>query len=242
MHFKPNFQHKFGLRLYTCTANYIRNRCTFRSLNNETPYFHWAGNIPNLSNLIVFGSKVMILDKRPNKGKFQTRSQKAILLGFSDECKGFRVWNVTIKRVDIVRDIKVINESERLKIDIVLDNNNSVSDKNGDICKLKMENEQIKVTNNELKEGTSYTKTDNTRDDVILIANLNTVRVSRGRPKIICTGNPSRPRKLKSYVNATPDLQNSDSENDVFVDVDSETANIAEISVEAALSSPYAHE
>ena len=51
------------------TANYLRNRLPTKSLNRKTPYELWEEEVPGVSNLRVFGSKVHYLDRDPERGK-----------------------------------------------------------------------------------------------------------------------------------------------------------------------------
>ncbi|KZC04447.1 Copia protein [Dufourea novaeangliae] len=66
------------------TANYIRNRCPTKSLNRRIPHEAWTGKTPNVHHMREFGCKVYCLDKVPNKGKFEERARKGIMLGVSD--------------------------------------------------------------------------------------------------------------------------------------------------------------
>jgi len=68
-------------------ANYVRNRCPSKSLNGRTPYEVWYGEKPSVRHLKEFGTRVLVLDKSQNKGKFDDRSKEGILLGHSEHSK-----------------------------------------------------------------------------------------------------------------------------------------------------------
>jgi len=57
-----------------------------------------------------FGCDVYCLDKSPNKGKFQPRSRKGILLGYSENSKAYRVWLREEKTIEITRDVKFLRD------------------------------------------------------------------------------------------------------------------------------------
>lgn len=52
------------------TADYIKNRCTTRSFNSGTPFEKWNGRRPNIAHMRTFDCDAIILNKSPNKGKF----------------------------------------------------------------------------------------------------------------------------------------------------------------------------
>lgn len=95
------------------TANYLRNRCPTSSLNGHTPFEKWKGDVPDLSHLRVFGSKVFILNKDPTKGKFEPRSREGVFVGYSEEVKGYRVWVPELRKIVVGRDVKFL-EDERV--------------------------------------------------------------------------------------------------------------------------------
>lgn len=74
------------------TANYIRNRCITKALPDGTPYERWTKKQPDVSHLRTFGERVFILDKTPNKGKFEPRGLQGIFVGYPENSKGYRVW------------------------------------------------------------------------------------------------------------------------------------------------------
>lgn len=59
----------------------------------------------------IFGAKVFVMDKNPEKGKFESRSEEGIFVCYSSESKAFRVWVPRLRRVISSRDLKFMNET-----------------------------------------------------------------------------------------------------------------------------------
>ena len=51
------------------TACYLGNRCTTSALKGGIPFKLWRNKTPTVNYIKVFGSKVYVLDKNPQKGK-----------------------------------------------------------------------------------------------------------------------------------------------------------------------------
>lgn len=131
---QANLPHTFWAEAIAM-ANYIRNRCISKSLNQGTPYEVWTDEKPNIEHLRVFGSKVYVADNVPNKGKFQLRATEGIFLGYSNESKAYRVWIPSIKKIRISRDVKFFDEhsSENEREDIANYDRTSCSDMTPDV-------------------------------------------------------------------------------------------------------------
>ena len=92
------------------TACHTVNRVYFRPGTKRTPYELWKGRKPNVKYFRIFGSTCFILKNRENVGKFDSRSDEGIFLGYSSTSKAYRVYN---KRTMVVMEIVnvVIDES-----------------------------------------------------------------------------------------------------------------------------------
>ena len=64
-----------------------------------TPYELWKGRKPNVKYFRIFGSICFILKDRENVGKFDSRSDEGIFLGYSFTSKAYRVYNKRTKKV-----------------------------------------------------------------------------------------------------------------------------------------------
>ena len=99
------------------TACHMVNRVYFRPSTKKTPYELWKGRKPNVKYFIIFGSTCFILKDRENVGKFDSRSDEGIFLGYSSTSKAYRVYNKrTIKVMETVNvDIDESSDSSSEK-------------------------------------------------------------------------------------------------------------------------------
>ena len=92
------------------TVCHTVNRMYFRPGTKKTSYELWKGRKPNVKYFRIFGSTCFILKDRENVGKFDSRSDEGIFLGYSSTSKAYRVYNKrTMKVMEIVN--VVIDES-----------------------------------------------------------------------------------------------------------------------------------
>ena len=77
------------------------NRVLIRSSLNKTPYELWKDKKPNIGFFKVFGCKCFILNTKDNLGKFDSKSDVGIFLGYSINSKAYRVFN---KRTLVVEE------------------------------------------------------------------------------------------------------------------------------------------
>ncbi len=102
------------------TAVHIRNRVFSRSLpRNTTPYERWVGKTPDLSYFRVFGSKCWIVVPKSEVKKLDPRSKKGIMMGYSNQSKAYKVWDVESSKMIVSRDV-IFDEAltDRTCIDI----------------------------------------------------------------------------------------------------------------------------
>lgn len=94
-------------------AVYLRNRTIASGLNNKTPFEMWTGTKPDLSHLRIFGSTVMVHIPKEKRLKWQKKSKEAILMGYPEGVKGYRLFD-TEKRIFFnARDVKVIEKQHK---------------------------------------------------------------------------------------------------------------------------------
>ena len=75
------------------TACYVQNRILIRPLLNKTPYELWKGRRPNISYFHSFGCECFILNTKDQIGKFDSKCDKGIFLGYLETSKAYRVYN-----------------------------------------------------------------------------------------------------------------------------------------------------
>ena len=92
------------------TTCHTVNRVYFRPSTKKTPYELWKGRKPIVKYFIIFGSTCFILKDRENVGKFYSRSDEGIFMGYFSTSKAYRVYNKrTMKVMETVN--VVIDES-----------------------------------------------------------------------------------------------------------------------------------
>ena len=76
------------------TACYVLNRMLIRPILKVTPYELFKGRKPNVAHLKIFGCKCFVLNnEKENLGKFDSKADEAIFLGYSLTSKAYRIFN-----------------------------------------------------------------------------------------------------------------------------------------------------
>ena len=75
------------------TACFVSNRVFKRPLTNKTSYELWKGRKPKISYFRVFGCKCFILNTKDNLGKFDSKTDEGIFLGYATNSKSYRIFN-----------------------------------------------------------------------------------------------------------------------------------------------------
>ncbi|CAI9756161.1 unnamed protein product [Fraxinus pennsylvanica] len=90
------------------TACHIVNMVYLRSKTDMTPYETWKGKRPTLKYFRVFGSKCYILRDRENLGKFHSKNDVRVFLGYSRNSRSYSVYNsrtrVVMESINIMVD------------------------------------------------------------------------------------------------------------------------------------------
>ncbi|CAJ2668748.1 unnamed protein product [Trifolium pratense] len=87
------------------TSCYILNRVSIRKILDKTPYELWKNRKPNISYFHIFGCFCYILNTKDNLGKFDSKSDKAIFLGYATNSKGYRIYNLKTQTMEISMNI-----------------------------------------------------------------------------------------------------------------------------------------
>lgn len=87
------------------TSNYLRNRCVTSGLGSKTPFEMWHGRQPDVSGLRIFGSKVIVHVPKQKRLKFDKKSSKNIFMGYSENIKRYRIYNLTSNVLTVARDV-----------------------------------------------------------------------------------------------------------------------------------------
>ncbi len=88
------------------TAVHVRNRVFSRSLpRNVTPYKRWMGTNPDVSYFRVFGCKCWYVIPKHKVYKLDRRSKEGLMLGYSTQSKGYKIWDVVSQTIVVSRDV-----------------------------------------------------------------------------------------------------------------------------------------
>lgn len=192
------------------TANYLRNRCSTKSLNGKTPFEIWTNRVPSLKHLRTFGMKAYILNKDPRKKKFDSRSKTGIFIGYSDKSKAYRVWIPSERRVVVSRDVKILENSCYKNIS----KDHQCDDTNKELTPNKTST--IYISSEEDTKSLDEVHLDASNNEREELEEINEqvcedLCRTRGRPKILRTGKRGRPRKLFHHQ-ITPTTDNCNPE------------------------------
>ena len=81
------------------TTVHIQNRVMLTKNTNKTPYEIWKGRPTNVKHFRVFGSKCYIKREDGRMGKFDSRVDKGILVGYSSTRKSYKCYNLILNKV-----------------------------------------------------------------------------------------------------------------------------------------------
>lgn len=88
------------------TAVYIQNRCPHSVLENTIPEEVFTGIKPDLSHLRIFGCPVYVHIPNEKRTKLEPSGKKGILIGYSENSKGYRVYIPGQRTIEINKDVK----------------------------------------------------------------------------------------------------------------------------------------
>lgn len=85
---------------------YILNRAgQSRTGGSRTPYEMWTGKKPDLSHIRVFGCDVYARTPKQHITKFEARARKAILVGYENDSKNYRLYDSKTRSVFVSRHV-----------------------------------------------------------------------------------------------------------------------------------------
>lgn len=143
------------------TACYIINRVYVKPGTKTTPYEIWRGKTPNLSHLHIFGCTCYILNDREHLGKFDSRSDEGVFLGYSTQSMAYRVYNKTTRTVTDAVNVVFDDRSGR-SLDIVSHDGSET-----DSPDTRVSNSIDKCSTSKRKSCTQQVPKNHSADDVI---------------------------------------------------------------------------
>ena len=81
------------------TIAHIQNRVILGNNTDKTPYELWKGRPTNAKHFRVFVSKCYIKREDDRMGKFDSRVDKGILVGYSSTRKTYKCYNIRLNKV-----------------------------------------------------------------------------------------------------------------------------------------------
>lgn len=132
-------------------AAYVVNRMPCRKLmkrEKRAPEEYFSNKKCDLSDLKLFGSKVMVLKAKATRSKFDENSTKMMFVGYDDCVKGYRCVNVKTKKMTVARNVKFFEYESKKKSNVhYCDEPYEHSDKDSDENE-NTENEEVSEINN----------------------------------------------------------------------------------------------
>jgi len=87
------------------TVVYILNQSPMKAVLNKTPYEAWFNRKPNVDHFRVFGCIAYSQIPKENREKLDGKGEKWILIGYSNESKGYHLYNPKTKKMIVSRDV-----------------------------------------------------------------------------------------------------------------------------------------
>lgn len=103
--------HKFWAEALS-TAAYLANRSPKKCLGGRTPEQLWTGSKPDLSHLRIFGCKARACIPRQLRKKLQPTTKLAIMLGYCETQRGYRLWSEEEQRVFSASNVEFFETSQ----------------------------------------------------------------------------------------------------------------------------------
>ncbi|CAA7014800.1 unnamed protein product [Microthlaspi erraticum] len=88
------------------TSTYLQNRLPTKAIEDDvTPMEKWCGHKPNVSHLRLFGSICYVHIPDQKRRKLDAKAKRGILIGYSNQTKGYRVFILEDEKVEVSRDV-----------------------------------------------------------------------------------------------------------------------------------------
>jgi hypothetical protein len=94
------------------TIVHILNRAQLRA-NHDKTYELWFGRSTYVKHFIFFGSKCYIKRDEDNIGKFDSRSNEGIFLGYSPNKKAYKCYNLRLHKIVESANVKIDDQKLR---------------------------------------------------------------------------------------------------------------------------------
>ena len=99
---------------------YVLNRCPTLDVKDVTPEEAWSGVKPLVNHFWVFSCIAHVDVPEARKTKLDNRSITCVLLGVSEESKGYRLFDPVTKKIVVSRDV-IFEEEKQWDWDVSYD-------------------------------------------------------------------------------------------------------------------------
>jgi transposase InsO family protein len=87
------------------TANYLTNRSPTRANSGISPYQRLYKRPPALHHLRIFGCLAFVHIPDESRTKLEPKSHKCIMIGYSEDTKGYRCYNLVTHKIHVSGDV-----------------------------------------------------------------------------------------------------------------------------------------
>ncbi|KAL4021013.1 hypothetical protein IC575_019802 [Cucumis melo] len=137
-----------------------KNRTIMEMARSMTPYEAWCGEKPSVSHLRVFGSIAYSHIPNQLRGKLDDKSEKCIMVGYSENSKAYRLYNPVSRKIIISRDV-IFSEDESWNWNDDVDEAKSPFHVNIDENEVAQELEQAEIQAMESSSSSTSSSTSN---------------------------------------------------------------------------------
>ena len=89
------------------TSFYIMNKGLLRSDSDKTPYELWTGKSTNVKHFRIFGRRCYIKRDDVKIGKFDSRVDEGIFIGYSSKRKAYKCYNLRLGKIVETINVKI---------------------------------------------------------------------------------------------------------------------------------------
>lgn len=100
----------FWAEAVSCTT-YVLNRCLIKSVPNKILKEAWSGRKPSKRHLQVFYSITYAHVPKHIQNKFDDKVIKCIFIGYCDNMKVYKLYNLAAKKVIVSRDVILMKQN-----------------------------------------------------------------------------------------------------------------------------------
>ena len=132
--------------IWTC---YVLNRCPTNALRDVTPQEDWSGVKPSVKHFRVFGCLAHVHVPKEKRRKLDDKNVCCVLLGVSEETKGYRLYDPLTEKIVVSRDVFFEEEKgwdwsekhqEQILMDLEWEDQSVESNEHADISEGRSEN------------------------------------------------------------------------------------------------------